>query len=236
MLRGTAALDASHFIGRLAQLPFEPVRDFAPVSLLTAAPYVLVAGPATPAASLGELLALARGAVPPLAYGSAGNGTAGHLAMELLKAGAGVALVHVPYRGSPALLTDVMAGRVAVAFDNVLSSAPGIAAGSLRALAVSGAQRIAALPSVPTVAEAGLPGFEVTVWQGLLAPAGVPPPILALLGTELAAALATPAMRERLLALGVAPIGSDPAGFGRFLEAEFTRWGEVIRRAGVQVD
>ena len=217
-------------------LPFDPRAGFAPVSLLTAAPYVLVAAPSLPARDLPGLLALARAAAPPLAYGSAGNGTAGHLAMELVKTAAQIDLQHVPYRGSPALLTDLMAGRVAVAFDNILSSAPAIAAGQLRALAVSGGHRVAALPEVPTMAEAALPGFDVIVWQGVLAPAGTPPAAIARLAAAIQPALQSHEMRARLAALGVEAIGSDPAAFARFLDAEYTRWGDVIRRAGVRVD
>ncbi|HYF08470.1 MAG TPA: tripartite tricarboxylate transporter substrate binding protein, partial [Acetobacteraceae bacterium] len=217
-------------------LPFDPMRDFAPVSLLTSAPYVLVAHPGLPARTLQELFALARARPGTLSYGSAGNGTAGHLAMEMIRAQAGLDMVHVPYRGSPPLLTDLMGGRVAVGFDNVLSSAPAIAAGTLRALAVSGARRAPALPDVPTIAESGLPGFDVRVWQGLLAPAGTPPDILATLAREVRAALATPALQERMAALGVEAIGSTPAEFAAFLAADLARWGEAVRRSGARLD
>ncbi|HEY4254168.1 MAG TPA: tripartite tricarboxylate transporter substrate binding protein [Roseomonas sp.] len=218
------------------QLPFDPLHGFAPIALLTAAPYVLVAGPALPARGFGELLALARAAPAPLAYGSAGNGTAGHLAMEIVKAEAGIEMVHVPYRGSPQLLTDLMAGRVAVAFDNVLSSSPGIAAGQLRALAVSSLRRTPSLPEIPTIAEAGLPGFDVTVWQGALAPAGTDPGIIHRLGAEMAIALQSAEMRARLATLGVEAIGGEPAGFVRFLDDEARRWAEAVRRSGARLD
>ncbi len=218
------------------QLPFDPVRDFAPVSLLTAAPYVLVAHPALPVRSLQDLFALARARPGVLSYGSAGNGTAGHLAMEMIRAQAGLDMVHVPYRGSPPLLTDLMGGRVAVGFDNVLSSAPSIAAGTLRALAVSGAQRAPALRDVPTIAESGLPGFDVRVWQGLLAPAGTPEAIVALLAREVSAALAMPALQERLSLLGVEAIGGTPAEFAAFIAADLARWGEAVRVSGARVD
>lgn len=218
------------------QLPFDPLHGFAPISLLTAAPYVLVASPSLPARSFGELIALARSSPAPLAYGSAGNGTAGHLAMEIIKAETGIDLAHVPYRGSPQLLTDLMAGRVAIAFDNVLSSSPGIAAGQLRALAVSGSRRTPSLPEVPTVAEAGLPGFEVTVWQGALVPAGVDPNITRLLSMEMAIGIQSAEMRARLSTLGVEAIGSDPSGFASFLGIESQRWAEAVRRSGARVD
>jgi tripartite-type tricarboxylate transporter receptor subunit TctC len=218
------------------QLPFDPLRGFAPISLLTSAPYVLVSHPALPARNFQEFVALARSSVPPLSYGSAGNGTAGHLAMEMIKAEAGIDLVHVPYRGSPPLLTDLMAGRVAVAFDNVLSSSPAIAAGQLRPLAVSGKARAPSLPEVPTISENGLPGFDVTVWQGALFPAGVEPTIITRLSAEMALAMQAADLRARLTVLGIEPIGGTPAEFAGFLAQEHQRWGDVIRRSGAQVD
>ena len=226
----------SHIINAhlFRQLPFDPMRGFAPIALLTAAPYVLVASPSFPIRSLQDLTAAARAA--PLSYGSAGNGTAGHLAMEMIKAEAGIDLTHVPYRGSPPLLTDLIAGRIAIAFDNVLSSSPAIAAGQLRAVAVSGSRRAPSLPDVPTIAEAGLPGFDVTVWQGALFPAGVPSAFAARLSSEMAAALRQPDLQARLSVLGVDAIGSDPQAFAQFLEAEHRRWGEAVRRSGARVD
>ena len=226
----------SHIINAhlFRQLPFDPMRGFAPIALLTAAPYVLVASPSFPIRSLRDLTAAAR--VGPLSYGSAGNGTAGHLAMEMIKAEAGIDLTHVPYRGSPPLLTDLIAGRIAVAFDNVLSSSPAIAAGQLRAVAVSGSRRAPSLPDVPTIAEAGLPGFDVTVWQGALFPAGVSPAFAATLSTAMAAALREPDLQARLSILGVDAIGSDPQAFAQFLDAEHRRWGEAVRRSGARVD
>lgn len=219
----------------LMRLPFDTVRDFAPVSLLTTAPYVLVAAPDLPARNLQELLALARARPGQLSYGSAGNGTAGHLAMEMIKAETGVDIVHVPYRGSPPALVDLMAGRIAVALDNVLSSSPHIAAGRMRALAVTGAQRNARLPDVPTIVEQGLPGFDVTVWQGALFPVGTDPAIVNRLSAEIAAAMRDPALRNRLNDIGVDAMGSTPGEFQRFIEAELARWGGVIQRTGTRL-
>lgn len=228
----------SHIINAhlFRQLPFDPLRGFAPVSLLTSAPYVLVAAPNLQVGGLQDLIALARARPGALSYGSAGNGTAGHLAMELIKAAAGIDMVHVPYRGSPPLLTDLMGGRIAVAFDNVLSSSPGIAAGQLRALAVSGDRRAPALPAVPTVAESGLPGFDVRVWQGALFPAGVDPAIVTRLAAELRTAMQAPELQVRLRDLGVEAIGSDAAGFAQLLEADNVRWREAVRRSGARLD
>lgn len=228
----------SHIINAhlFRQLPFDPIAGFAPISLLTSAPYILVASPTLSARSLQDVVALARASPGSLTYGSAGNGTAGHLAMEMIKAQAGIDPVHVPYRGSPALLTDLMAGRVDIAFDNVVSSSPAIAAGRLRALAVSGSRRTPALPEVPTIAESGLPGFDVMVWQGALFPAGVDPAITARLSAALATALQAPEIRARLSTLGVDAIGSSPAEYSRLLATEYQRWGDVIQRSGARVD
>jgi tripartite-type tricarboxylate transporter receptor subunit TctC len=217
-------------------LPFDPRRDFAPISLLTSAPYVLVASPDLPARNLQELIAMARARPGALSYGSAGNGTAGHLAMELIRAAAGIDMVHVPYRGSPPVLTDLMAGRLAVAFDNVLSSAPHLEAGKLRALAVSGSRRAPALPAVPTVAESGLPGFDVQVWQGALFPAAVPAAIVNRLSAEMRTAMQSPELQARMRELGAEAIGSSAAEYAAFLEADDRRWGEGVRRSGARVD
>lgn len=228
----------SHIINAhlFRQLPFDPMHGFLPISLLTSAPYVLVASPVVPIRSLQDLMTFARSSSAPLSYGSAGNGTAGHLAMEMIKAEASMDLVHVPYRGSPPLLTDLIAGRIAVAFDNVLSSSPAIATGQLRPLAVSGSRRAPSLPAVPTIAEAGLRGFDVTVWQGALFPAGVPAALAARLSTEMAAALQEPDLQARLSVLGVDAIASDPTTFAQFLDGEYRRWGDAVRRSGARVD
>ena len=192
--------------------------------------------PALPLRGFADLLAMARARPGALSYGSAGNGTAGHLAMEMIKAATGIDMQHVPYRGSPPVLVDLMAGRIAVALDNVLSSGPGIAAGQLRALAVSGARRSSALPDVPTLAEQGLAGFDVTVWQAALFPAGVDSAIVARASAEIAAGLRTPAVRQRLADIGVEAIGGTPAEMAVFLAAELARWGTVIRASGARLD
>jgi tripartite-type tricarboxylate transporter receptor subunit TctC len=233
LITGPSHVNNAHLF---RSLPFDPIRGFAPVSLLTSAPYVLIADPALPLRSLGDLVAAAKARPGALSYGSAGNGTAGHLAMEMIKSQAGIDMVHVPYRGSPAVLTDIMGGRIAVAFDNVLSSAPGIAAGQLRGLAVSGARRAPALPQVPTIAESGLPGFDVTVWQGALFPAGTDPAIVARLGAEMGAAMQAPDLRARLAELGAEAIGGTPADFARFLDQEMRVWGEAVRQTGARLD
>ena len=233
LLTGPSHVTNAHLF---RQLPFDPIRAFAPISLLTSAPYVLVANPSLPIRSFSDFIALARTSNPPLSYGSAGNGTAGHLAMEMIKAETGVDLQHVPYRGSPPLLTDLIAGRVAIAFDNILSSNPGISSGQLRALAVSGKARAVSLPEVPAIAESLLPNFDVTVWQGALFPAGVDDAIISQMANEMAKALSAPELRARMTSLGVEAIGSSAKVFADFLTQEHQRWGDVIRRSGAQVD
>jgi tripartite-type tricarboxylate transporter receptor subunit TctC len=219
-----------------AKLPFDPVKDFAPVSLLTSAPYILLVNPALPIRTLQDVIAQARAQPGQLAYGSAGNGTAGHLAMELIKTTAGVDLLHVPYKGSPPMLADLMGGQVALGFDNVLSSSPHIAAGRLRAVASSSSRRSPSLPEVPTIADSGLPGFDVTVWQGLLAPAGTPEAIVTRLAGEVRTGLADAEVRERMAALGVEVIASDPPSFAAFIAEDVAKWGPVVRAAGARID
>ena len=233
LLTGPSHITNAHLF---KNLPFDPLRGFAPISLLTSAPYVLVANPALPVRGFQDLVALAFTSTPTLSYGSAGNGTAGHLAMEMIKAALNIDLLHVPYRGSPPLLADLMAGRVAVGFDNVISSGPAITNGQLRAIAVSGATRAVSLPDVPTIAESGLPGFNVTVWQGALFPVGVEQAISNRLAAEISAAMQAPEVRARLDLLGVQPIGSNATQFASFLEVENRQWGEVIRQSGARVD
>src|SRR5688572_28453870 len=161
-------------ISLYSKLPFDPIRDFAPVSLVTSAPYLLVVKSVLGVGSVKDLIALAKAKQGKIFYDSAGNSTAGHLGMELIKTMAGIEMVHVPYKGSPPVLTDLLGGQIAVAFDNVLASAPHVKAGKLRAIAVSTRSRSSAMPDVPTVSESGLKGFEVAVWQGILVPAGTP--------------------------------------------------------------
>ena len=217
-------------------LTYDPVRDFAPVALLTSAPYILVANPDFPVRSVGDLIGLARAQPGQIAYGSAGNGTAGHLAMELLKSTAGIEMIHVPYKGSAPMLNDLIGGRVSVAFDNILSSSQFIKDGSLRAIATSGANRAPSMPDTPTVAQSGLPGFDVTVWQGLLAPAGTPPEIVALLNQKFVAALHTPDVTARLAAMNIELTGSTPAQFAAFLRDDIAKWAKVIKESGARPD
>jgi len=223
----------THLYSRLA---FDPVKDFAPVSLLTGAPNILVVHPSLPARSVKEVLALARARPGQMSYGSAGNGTTGHLAMELLRMHAGVQMTHVPYKGGSQFLTDLVGGQVSLGFENVLSSSPLIRSGRLRGLASTGSKRSPALPDIPTVAESGVPGFEVVLWQGLLVPAGTPRAIVDQLHAATVASLQTPQLRERFAQLNVEAIGSTPEEFAAYLRNDLEKWGKVIRAIGVRLD
>ena len=223
-------------ISLFAKLNYDPVKDFEPVSLVTAAPYVLLAHPSLPARNLKELIALARSKPGQLTYGSAGNGTAGHLAMESIKTQAKIDMLHVPYKGSPPLQSDLVGGQVVAGFDNVLSSVPHVNSGRLRAVAVSGGKRSPALPEVPTVAESALPGFDVTVWQGILAPAGTPREIVARLHAEITGALQKPDVQSRMAGLGVDIIGNSPAEFAAFIKRDIEKWAVVIKASGARID
>ena len=217
-------------------LSYDPIKDFSPISLLTGAPYLLVVHPSVAANDLAELLAFARGSTKPLAYGSAGNGTAGHLAMELLKSLAGIDMLHVPYKGGAPMLTDLIGGRVLLGFDNVLSSVPYIAANQIKALASSGAARAAQLPKIPTISESGLPGFDVMVWQGVLAPVDTPAEVIVLLNRQFVSALKAPAVAERLAAMSIELFGDQPEAFAQFLKKDIAKWAEVIKKSGAQAD
>jgi tripartite-type tricarboxylate transporter receptor subunit TctC len=223
-------------ISLFRKLGYDPVRDFEPISLLTAAPYILIVHPSLPVRNVRDFIALARTKPGQLNYGSAGNGTAGHLAMEFIKSSARIDLLHVPYKGSPPVLTDLIGGQITAAFDNVLSSLPHIKAGRLRAIGSSAPRRSPALPDVPTIAESGLPGFDVTVWQGLLAPASTPREIVTRLHDETVAALRKADVRARMAELGVEVIAGSPQEFAAFIARDIDKWAQVIRASGARLD
>ena len=215
---------------------FDPVRSFAPITLVNTSANVLVVHPGVPVNSTQALIALAKAKPGQINYASAGSGTSPHLAGELFKSMAGVNLVHVPYKGSPQALTDLLGGQTQVMFASLVSSIPHIRQNRLRALGVTSLKRAAALPDVSTISEAGLPGYDVAVWQGIVAPAGTPPLLIAQLNRQIAAILKTPDMRERLAAQGLEAITNSPREFGSYIAAEVEKWGAVIRRAGMVAD
>ena len=217
------------------KVPYDPVRDFSPVTLAATAPNVLVVNPALPAKSLAEFIALAKAKPGALSYGTPGIGTSPHLSMELLKSMAGIDLQHVPYRGTAAAVTDVIGGQIAATFANAFTAKPQVDSGRVRALAVSGPNRIDAFPGVPPVAEAGVPGYEAMQWYGLAVPAGTPAPIIARLHAEAAKALQSDEMKEKLALDGAQPVGSSPAEFAALIRRELEKWTRVVRAAGIEL-
>ena len=218
------------------KLGYDPRKSFAPVSLVSSGPLLVAVNASVPAATLTQLIALAKEKPGTLNYGSAGNATPPHLAAELFKSLAAVDLVHVPYKGgAPALQAD-SAGEVQLIFEGLVTLLPQIKAGRLRALAITGSARDPALPDVPTVAEAGLPAFQVTFWSGLVAPAGTPADVVASLNAALRKSLASADVRETLERQGLAPAGNSPAEFARFIKSEIARWAQAVRVSGAKVD
>jgi tripartite-type tricarboxylate transporter receptor subunit TctC len=219
------------------EAPYDVLKDFTPISLLVLQPNVLVVHPSVPASTLQELLALAKAQPGKLNYGVGSNGSAPHIASELLKAMAGVDIVHVPYNGAAPALKAVLAGEVTMVFDNVATSIGHIRAGKLRALGVSGKVRAPQMPDVPAVAEtAGLPGFEVNSWFGVLAPANTPGPIAERLSAEFAKALQHPQVRERLTQQGFTVVGSTPGEFDAHMRADISNWKRMIEISKVRLD
>ncbi|MEH3086910.1 MAG: tripartite tricarboxylate transporter substrate binding protein [Xylophilus ampelinus] len=229
---GTQAINPALY----PKLRYEPLRDFAPVSLTYLTPRVLAVSSSLPVRSVQDLVALARRQPGRLTYGSAGNGSSSHLAGALFARTAGVELVHVPYKGSAPLLNDVLAGRVDMAFDSYAIYEEHAKGGRVRVLASTGAKRMASLPAVPTVAESGLPGYEVSNWLGLLAPAGTPPDALRVLHAATVRAMAAPSQRAQLEPLGIEPTSSSPEAFAALIRDEQKRWAEVVRQGGVEPD
>jgi len=217
------------------KVPYDPVRDFAPITLAATAPNVLVVNPALPAKSLAEFVALAKAKPGALSYGTPGIGTSPHLSMELLKSMAGIDLQHVPYRGTAAAVTDVIGGQIAAMFANALTAKPHVDSGRVRALAVSGPSRIEAFPTVPTVAEAGVAGYEAMQWYGMAAPAGTAPQIIARLHAEAAKALQSDEMKAKLALDGAQPVGSTPAEFAALIRRELEKWTRVVHAAGIEL-
>ena len=218
------------------RLPFDFARDFAPVVLTTAAPNVLVVHTSVPAKSVKELIALAKIRPGQLNYASAGTGTAPHLSGELFNAMAGVRMVHIPYKGSPPAVTDLLAGEVALMFSPSSTVLPHVKSGRLRALAVTTATRLPSLPNLPTVAESGLKGYETITWFGFVAPAKTPPAIVTRLNTEIVKVLALPEVRNPFAIQGIEVIGGTPEQFASYIRDEITKWAKVIRLSGAKAE
>jgi len=228
----TSAINASLF----PKLPFDFAKDFEPVALFAKVPNILVVHPSVPAKSLKELIDYARANPGKLSYASSGSGTSIHMCGELFKILAKVDLVHIPYKGSAPAMTDMIGGQVQVMFDNMPSALPHVKAGKLRALAVTSAQRSPSAPDVLTMGEAGLAGFDVQSWFGLMAPRGTPREIIAKLNAESNNALGSADIKERFMDLGAVPAPLSPEGYGEFIREEITRWAEVVKVSGAKVE
>ena len=216
------------------KLPYDPQKDFVPVTLVATSPLMLVVNPSVAARSVQEFVALAKANPGKLNFGSGGVGSTPHLSAELFKSAAGFDAVHVPYKGGAPALNDLIGGQLSFMIENMPGTMPFVKSGKLRALAVTSAQRSPLDPALPTMAESGVPGYEVVGWQGLFAVAGTPPAIVARLQAEVAKELRLPEVRARLAALGAEPVGSTPEEFGAFVRAENARWGRVIREKGIR--
>ena len=218
------------------RLAFDPLRDFAPVSLVCIGPFLLLAHPAVPVRTVKDLIALARAEPGKLNYASAGNATPNHLAMELFKSMAGVNLTHVPYKGAPQAVTDLIGGSVELMFNSIPPALPHIRSGRLRLLAVAGVRRSPQLPDTPTVSEAGVPGFEATTWFGLLAPAKTPKQIIARLHELVVKVVRAPEMKSQFEILGYEAIGGSPAEFAAFIRVESEKYAKVVKLSGAKID
>src|SRR5215470_3069100 len=219
-----------------SKLPYDLARDLAAVAEIASFPSAIVLHPSLPAHSVKELIALARSRPGQLSFGSAGVGSPNHLALELFDTMAGVSMTHVPYKGSGQLIGDLLAGQVQLASMGTPVALPHIQSGKLRAIAVTGATRSSLLPDVPTVSEAGLPGFEVTSWYGVFGPAGLPAHIVAKLNSEIGTAVTTPGVKERLAALGAEPSVKSPDEFGRYVRQEIAKWAKVVKDSGAKAE
>lgn len=220
----------------LYKLRYDVEKDFVPISLLASAPYFLAVHPSVPAKSVAEFIALAKAKPGSLSYASTGSGSGPHLSMELLKSMAGIELVHVPYKGAGAALQDLMAGTVHAAFFSYGAAAGQVKAGKIRFLAATTTKRSAAISDVPTMAEAGVPGYDSGVWYALLAPKGTPVDIVRRLNEAVTVALRSPEVRDRFITDGVTPIGSTPAQLTTYIRSERAKWTDVVQKSGAKVD
>ncbi|MCP3018342.1 tripartite tricarboxylate transporter substrate binding protein [Cupriavidus basilensis] len=233
LLMGSAATQAIN-ASLYKRLPYDHIKDFAPITLVAEVPNILVVNPSIPARNVSELIAYGKANPDRLSFGSSGTGGTIHLSGELFKSMAGVKMLHVPYKGSAPAVSDLLAGQINLMFDS--SVAPYVKSGKLRALAVTSAKRSPVLPDVPTMAEAGLPGYESTAWFGILAPAGTPPAIVDKLNKDLVAILRDAEMRKWMQSQGADAIGDTPSEFATYIKTETAKWARVVKEAGVSAD
>ena len=228
---------ATHGINpALSKVNYDPVKDFAPIAEIAEAQEVLVVHPSVKANTVAELIALAKAKPASLSYASAGNGTAPHISGELFKQLAGVDMLHVPYKGSGPAVTDTLAGQTQVMFPSIVAANQFIKAGKLRALAVTGNKRSPLYPSLPTIAEAGVPGFQITQWYGFFAPAKTPPAVVDRLNKEIVAIMNEPDTKKKFADLGADIVTNSPAEFGKFVQSENARWSKFIKEAKITAD
>jgi len=229
---GSHAVNASLY----KRLAYDPVKDFAPVTLVSSAPNILIVHPSLPVKSVKELIALAKAHPGELSFGSGGNGSTAHLSGEMFRTLAGISIVHVPYKGAPAAVLGVVTGEISLAILNLPPALPHVRSGKLKALGVSTARRSAAVPDLPTIAEAGLPGYEATAWYGVLAPAGTPREIVMKLNGEIVNSLRTSEMKKRITAYGGEVVGSTPEEFAAVMKADIAKWVRVVKASGASID
>jgi tripartite-type tricarboxylate transporter receptor subunit TctC len=234
VMGGTGTLAVSPALGR--PLGYDPLKDFAPITLIATTPYVLVAHPSVPAKNVRELIELAKSQPGRINYASGGSGSAPHLIAEMFRTRAGIDLVHIPYKGSTPAKIDVVAGRVQLLFTGIPPVATEIRSGTLRALGVTTAKRSPTLPDVPTIAESGVRGFDVSPWFGVLAPAKTPPHIVDRLNTLIVGVLRNPSLRERLSREGVDVVGDSPKEFQAFIRGEMMQWAKAVKESGAKVE
>ena len=229
----TLAMNAAIY----TKMPYDPLKDLTPIMQTVMVNYVLVVTPSVPVRTVAELVSYAKANPGKLSYGSSGSGSAQHMAAELFKAQTGSNITHVPYKGTGALVGDLVAGHIQVAFADQASMMPQVKAGKLRALAVGGAQRSPEYPEIPTVADAAkLPGYEAVAWQGMAGPAGLSPAIVNRLNEAFAKVQSLPEVRARLIAVGLTPVGGTPGEFGQYMKSEIAKWSKVAKDVGVTVD
>ena len=229
---GTAAINPALY----SKLPFDINRDFAHVVMMADVPQMLVVTPALPVKNVRELIEYAKTRPGKIDYASGGSGLTNHLMMEMFKSATGLHLVHIPYKGGPPALTDLIAGQVSLMFETIIGALPHVKNGKLRALAVSRAKRSAAVADLPTLAESGVPGFDATAWVAMFAPTGTPREIIMRANSDIARGLASPELREKISALGAEAGGGTPEDFSTFHKAELNKWARVVKASGARVD
>ncbi|MEO6748223.1 MAG: tripartite tricarboxylate transporter substrate binding protein, partial [Casimicrobiaceae bacterium] len=235
LLLGNIACLATN-VGLYAKMPYDPTRDFTPIMHTDDVNYVLVVNPSVPVTTVSQLIAYAKAHPGKLSYGSAGSGSLPHLAGELFKSLTGTDMIHVPYKGGGPMVTDLVGGTTQLVIADQASLMPFVKDGKLRALAVASPKRSANYPDLPTIAEAGVPGFQATAWNGLAGPAGMPPDVVKRVHDAFAKVMAMPDVRKRLVAGGLDPVGDSPEEFGRFIRSEIVKWSKISKDVGAHVD